>query len=1376
MSILGRAFFTTFIFLISQASIWAQNEYVWAEKLGGNDVAIQGFDAYPGGGYAYAGYYPQTVTFNNGKTLPSNSKEKNFLASVDSSHKTKWVSKITGFYGSAHIEDLTIDRDSNHYITGMGQRYVYLHDTTGTRRQTVYLTYNSYRSTAYLNGYMAKFNKHGYPKWSVSLGHKWGNSHLEDAQLDDSGNVYVIGSFGSGSKGSSCYLTGVSAALQQVGYTDGLVAKYDSTGKLIWHRVLGSERDDNIRFMVSDGKGNLFIQISFGDTTTLDTVKIPALGEYLIKVNRKGRVLWAKEPIFGDHPVMGSDGNIYTDHSFYGVNPTFRSITLPSAATYSPLMASFDSLSNLRWIKAFPGKVSSNNNSYFGNILYSERTDQLYISGFARDTLDFGIGKAKPNSLYLMKASAKTGDITFLDTINTAVRGSSIFLGSNDEVYGNMQLRGPGYAGNGKITLDKYSFATLGNYSKDRILFEYDMGCSGKSLFVQGSTFVCQGDSVSLQAKGGHRLKWYVGNTLLDSTKRAIKVLPKGSTTYTVEFVDTVSNCTIRKTHTVGNYAVPVLLMDSVSARCADADSVVLQASSSIAGGTGVFSGIGVYDSIFRPDSAFPGVHTLTYTYTDAHQCVYRTTATARVLALPRVQLVGKGALCIGQSTNLVARGASTYKWTWLGGSSSQDSITVNPLSNTVYYLHGTDTHSCAASDSLAITVNSLPNIVASRDTVICATDSATLRVTGGTIHTWLFGNQVRNSIRVSPKSKTAYIVIGYDNNGCMEDDTIIVSVNALPNVTVTANTSICQGDTIELEATGAKNYAWTPGSHTLSKISVHPSTNTRYTVTGTDQNKCSNTDSVLVTVKTVPTLSAGRDTFICEGKSIGLSGTGASSYVWKPGNVAGKSITVQPKTTTGYQLTGTGSNGCKAIDSVTITVYKYPLVEVSKDTAICPGDSAHIKASGANLHIWTNGNIAQDYIFVNPSVKTSYRVIGSSFGCNDTATVTVDILALPNIKAGTDVAICPKESIDLRATGGLSYIWQPGNFKGGTYTVSPTQQSTYVVTGTDANGCLNSDTVLVNLHTLPIVLIAGDSVICERDTATLTATGAKDYNWLKGLGNTDLVKVAPNTTSNYTAIGIDNNGCIDSATFKVRVNPLPNVSTSLDQEICAGAEAEIEAQGASSYQWTDGLGKGAKHTVTPEVTTIYAVTGTDALGCSNSDSLEVTVNALPKVTLSGNEGPYCQDDDTKYVLNGLPGGGTYAGLGVDGQFFVPINAGVGSNWVTYLYTDNKGCANSDTLKIEVDDCLNVSTLEAGKSHVYPNPNRGQFSIELTGSKGEEVTAVKAWSSNGKQLDLDYTPLEAGKMTVRLPHYTGLAVVQIITETSTRWVEVTVVR
>src|SRR5690606_37111992 len=108
------------------------------------------------------------------------------------------------------------------------------------------------------------------------------------------------------------------------------------------------------------------------------------------------------------------------------------------------------------------------------------------------------------------------------------------------------------------------------------------------------------------------------------------------------------------------------------------------------------------------------------------------------------------------------------------------------------------------------------------------------------------------------------------------------------------------------------------------------------------------------------------------------------------------------------------------------------------------------------------------------------------------TVNVTLVVNPLPNIDAGLDVTICNGESIVLEAMGGTSYTWDNGIGAGNSINVSPTSTTTYVVTGTDANNCSNTDDIIVTVNPLPTATISGTTSVCENDASPdITITGA---------------------------------------------------------------------------------------------------------------------------------------------------------------------------------------------------------------------------------------------------------------------------------------------
>jgi len=131
-----------------------------------------------------------------------------------------------------------------------------------------------------------------------------------------------------------------------------------------------------------------------------------------------------------------------------------------------------------------------------------------------------------------------------------------------------------------------------------------------------------------------------------------------------------------------------------------------------------------------------------------------------------------------------------------------------------------------------------------------------------------------------------------------------------------------------------------------------------------------------------------------------------------------------------------------------------------------------------------------------------------------------------------------------------------------------------------------------------------------------------------------------------------------------------------------------------------------------------FSTTGTylDSLttqhGCDSVYVLNLTVNDLPSISLSGLNNFYCEYHDVS-VMSGSPIGGTFTGQGVNGNEFNPSLAGIG-NWpIFYSYTDGNGCSNSDTVWVEVDACVGIATQGKQEITLYPNPNDGNFTIEL---------------------------------------------------------------
>ncbi|HRC79708.1 MAG TPA: hypothetical protein PLK25_08385, partial [Bacteroidales bacterium] len=150
-----------------------------------------------------------------------------------------------------------------------------------------------------------------------------------------------------------------------------------------------------------------------------------------------------------------------------------------------------------------------------------------------------------------------------------------------------------------------------------------------------------------------------------------------------------------------------------------------------------------------------------------------------------------------------------------------------------------------------------MPPVTASASQIsICAGQTSTLTASGADTYTWSNSLGSGSSKTVTPTSTTTYTVTGSLSSGCSNTATVTVTVNSTPTISVTASpTSICVGGTSVLTASGASTYSWSTGGSTAS-ITVAPTSNTTYTVTGSSGVGCSNTATVTVTVNSTPTIS----------------------------------------------------------------------------------------------------------------------------------------------------------------------------------------------------------------------------------------------------------------------------------------------------------------------------------------------------------------------------------------------------------------------------------------------------------------------------------------------------------------------------------------
>lgn len=554
------------------------------------------------------------------------------------------------------------------------------------------------------------------------------------------------------------------------------------------------------------------------------------------------------------------------------------------------------------------------------------------------------------------------------------------------------------------------------------------------------------------------------------------------------------------------------------------------------------------------------------YIYTlTADGCSDSATISVIVNPAPLITNVTQDTICSGTDPNitLTADMPSTFAWTIgenpggiTGGSDSSgytlNQILTNPSNSTTFSLQyqiiATSTSgTCSGnSSSIYINVNPSPLANAGNNSTICSDSSVIIggspTATAGNgpyTYAWIpsvgLNSPTLSNPTANPSISTTYSVTVTDSLGCDASvSTMLVTVNPAPAISAGADVSICIGNNITLHASGGTTYLWSNGS-SADSITVNPTVSTGYNVMGTT-NGCSHSDTVLVTVNSIPVVNGGTDTVICAGQSIVLSASGnAPPYTWNNGISDGISFT--PTATTTYVVSGT-LNGCSQHDTVLVTVNALPAVNGGSDNIICTGQSTTLSATGnGSPYNWNNG--VNDGISFTPTSTATYVVSGTLNGCTQFDTVLVTVNPIPTVSAGVNDTVCEGDSKTLAGTGNAtSYNWDNGVTNAIAF--YPAATATYVVTGI-LNGCSLNDTVEVTVNPAPVANIATGTPICHGDTATLTGTGGISFSWSNGVtGST--ITVNPDTSTSYILTVTNNSGCTASDTAIVSVTPSKDI------------------------------------------------------------------------------------------------------------------------------------------------------------------------------------------------------------------------------------------
>jgi gliding motility-associated-like protein len=555
-----------------------------------------------------------------------------------------------------------------------------------------------------------------------------------------------------------------------------------------------------------------------------------------------------------------------------------------------------------------------------------------------------------------------------------------------------------------------------------------------------------------------------------------------------------------------------------------------------------------------------------TVTVQDANGCTANATGVVAItLSQVPVQILNLTGTTVLTCTNptivLQATGGVTYNWT--GGSTPQNDTNSLTLPGT-YTVNMIDPNGCPVSQTITLTQNiTLPPAAITNVTgttvIDCNAPSIDLQATGGGTYQW--NNNLGTSANVNIVQAGTYTVVVTAANGCQDSSTVNITVAPVPAVTGN-DTTICSGQSVTLSPVYYPNggqMVWTNGQ-TTPTITVSPNTTTMYSVLYT-WNGCTATADITITVIPTPTLSVN-SVNICFGDTTQLTATPNlpnGTYQWITTNETTQSISVNPQTTTTYDVEYT-LNGCtSSIATGTVTVTPLPVITVA-DVTICEGTTGTLTASSnvpGGTYTWSQGGTTAS-ITEGPLTTTSYNVSYTVNGCtSNSVTPTINVNPLPTVSFTLDTTSgCVPVTVGLSAdtTGQqATYAWTSTGASG---TVGANGQMIFAVGGcyditltATMNGCANSLTQssVVCVQDYPVASFEANPSTFTEPSQTVnfnnTSIGATGYVWNFGDGNLSNDEFPQHmfqgTNDGYTItlIASTSMGCMDSTSITIAAN-----------------------------------------------------------------------------------------------------------------------------------------------------------------------------------------------------------------------------------------------
>lgn len=784
-------------------------------------------------------------------------------------------------------------------------------------------------------------------------------------------------------------------------------------------------------------------------------------------------------------------------------------------------------------------------------------------------------------------------------------------------------------------------------------------------LSLAGDT-ICLGTEDTLVSKtdegvGSLTYQWAPVGQVSNPTGQFVTTSPSSTTTYSVTVTDSLG-CSASASYLLNVLTNLQISLGSDVNVCPEDVPYVL----SVPGGP--------YDSYSWSNGAVSPTISVTnsgsYSVTVTKGlCTYTSDTININMVTPVDPALADAFFCSGTQAVLSVQGNLT-NIVWNTGATTS-SITVTTPGD--YSYTANDANGCAVeSDTATVTEVPSPSVNASAtpDT-ICPGGTSVLRSGAASGLSYNWSNGANTSTTSVTTAGTYYLTVS--DAICSSYDTVTVYEYANPQPLVTADTTVCNGESVTFTLVNGPfvTYTWSNGVTGVTSITVSAAGQYNVTVNDGNCDWVSNSVNLNNFPTPQPTLS---DTGACLGGIVVISAeNGLVNVNWNTQETT-QTISVTQNGT--FYYTAEDVNGCPvASDTIDVTFQIAPTVNAttSPDT-ICVGGSATLSANatGSNLtYLWTpTGDTSATTTVTQPG---TYVVEVNDFFCPAFDTVEVYQYQFPPVSIGNDITVCSGFDVILTASGGpyVSYSWSNGVTSAEDTVVAP---GTYSVTVDNGTCLLVSNTITLSNHPggNPSLF---DTTLCNGNTVMLTVpSGYFDILWSNG-ATTDTIYVT--TSGDYSFTGATPDECpaaSDTATITFVNPPVVNATASPDT-ICAGGSSVLDANAVGTnlvYQWSTQENTAS---ITVSQAGTYYLTVNDG-SCANYDTVTVYQYTHPPVLLN-NDTVVCPGQSVTISPSGAPyvsyawstgANTTTLTVSTPGSYWVTVNDG-NCNYVSDTFT-----------------------------------------------------------------------------------------------------------